>query len=98
MSNYSRFLEPRRRGVLLAILHQSGAQGASVHVLASVTRNAGYTASHEVIEADLAALSDLGLISTRKVGSITMATIEQRGIDVATGQTRVPNIERADEV
>ena len=98
MSNYGRFIEPPRRGVLLAILHQSGVQGASVPVLASVAHQAGYTASREVIEADLVAMSDLGLVIVRTVGTIKLATIEQRGVDVATGQTHVPSIERADEL
>lgn len=97
MSNYGKFLEPRRRGVLLAILHQSGAQGAGLSVLTSVAQQAGYRASYEVIEADLTMLSDIGLVTLRTIGTVQLASITQRGSDVATGQQTLPNIERATE-
>lgn len=97
MNNYGKFIEPRRRGVLLAILHQSAIQGASVPVLASVAQQAGYRAARETIETDLAVMADMGLLTLRDIGTVRMARIEPRGSDVATGQLALPGIERAEE-
>lgn len=97
MSNYTRFLEPRRRGVILAILHQSNADGCSVPALASVVQHAGYRASREMVEADLQMLSDLGLLVVRDVGGVAFARITVRGVDVATGNQPMPGIERCSD-
>lgn len=98
MSNYGKFLEPRRRGILLAILHQSNNQGASVPVLASVSQSMGYRAARETIEADLAIMAEMGLLTVRDIGTVRLARIEPRGSDVATGQLTLPGIERAEEL
>jgi len=47
-----------------------------------------------VLHADLAWLQDLGLLSIEKVGQMAIATITQRGADVAEGRAVIPGIRR----
>ncbi|MBI2397725.1 MAG: hypothetical protein HYV17_07995 [Xanthomonadales bacterium] len=96
--SFSSFIEPRRRGFIVALLAQSGEQGANVPLVVSITQNAGYRASADVIKADLAALRDLGLLTLREIGTLQMARIEQRGRDFAGGQFDVPGLERVGDV
>lgn len=94
--NFNQFLEPRRRGFLLAVLHQSGQQGSAVDVLKSMCHRAGYRVGDDALQVDVVALTDMGLATSRTIGTTQILTITSRGSDVATGQTILPNIERVD--
>lgn len=94
MANFDRFIEPRRRGLILAVLLKANIEGCSLPLLASIVRQAGYPADEETLAIDAAFLAKNGLLSQRKVGPLLFVAIEQRGRDVATGNLLLPGIER----
>ena len=60
----------------------------------------GHTVSTDGIHTDLSELQELALLTHAKQGAITVATITQKGVDVAMGRTAVSGVRRptVDEV
>jgi hypothetical protein len=52
----------------------------------------GHTVGSDRTEQDLAWLAEQGLVGLETPQGVTVATLTARGLDVATGRTRVPGV------
>lgn len=84
---------PYRRGRILAILAQSNRSGSSVPVLRATLNGWGYKADPDTIDIDVAWLERHGLIQTRNVAGVTMATITARGQSIVSGDLDFPGVQ-----
>lgn len=81
----------RRRAILTALLIAAG-YTLPRRAIRHQVEVAGYAASLEVIEADLAALADLGLVDC--VVADTHWRLTDRGADAALGRMVLPGVAR----
>jgi hypothetical protein len=54
----------------------------------------GHKVSRDVVASDIAWLKEQGLVRTKVVDNVTVATITERGLDVVDGNTTVPGVAR----
>ena len=80
-----------RRLALLKCL-KAGNYRMSDVLLQSALRAIGCAAALSVVNADLAWMEQIGLVSLSKVGELTLALLCNEGLDVADGNARVPGI------
>jgi len=83
-----------RRLVLLKGLEASVQYRANAFLLRSFADSVGHVVSADTIETDLAWLAEQALLSVVSSGSVTVATLTTRGLDVATGRATVPGVKR----
>lgn len=83
-----------RRGVLLRVLHDQGDFALNDGVLQDALDRVGHRVARDVVLADLAFLAELGLLEIERLGSLALATLTRRGVDVATGRAIVPGVKR----
>jgi hypothetical protein len=74
----------------------SGAPGyrANSSIIHTVTGEFGIMATRDQIKSELAWLAEQGLVETSEVGAMTIATLTERGLDVADGRATVPGVQR----
>ncbi len=85
--------EDRRLLVLKALASESD-YAISDTVLRSLLREYGHAESADTIRTDIAWLEEQALLTTEKVSVMIVATITERGIDVANGHASTPGIRR----
>jgi len=83
-----------RRLLTLKALATGNDYSISDHVLRGLLGEFGHHLAMDVLHADLAWLQDVGLLNIEKVGQMAIATITQRGADVAEGRAVIPGIRR----
>lgn len=93
-SPYARHQAADRRLVILRVLAESTGYQANEFTLEAVLDDMGHTVSNQQVHTELAWLAEQGLLDSRKVGGVTIATISRRGIDVAHGKAVVPGVKR----
>jgi len=94
VDNYGDYLSRDRRLVILRIL--AGVQGYSTNssILADLLEPRGHRPSRDQIHGDLAWLGEQALVTVEPVGSVHVATVTQRGLDVASGRAHCPGVKR----
>jgi len=92
--SFSDFQEQDRRLVLLRALSSAAQYRANAYLLRRYCDAVGHVVSADRIEADLAWLRDSGLVALAREGEVTVATLNARGLDVASGRTDVPGVAR----
>ena len=92
--NYAEIVQADRRLVILKVLQDSAAYACNEHLLGSLLGSFGHVITADRLRTDLAWLAEQGLISVRDVGGVEIATIVQRGLDVAQGIASVPGVKR----
>jgi len=85
--------EDRRLLILKALASESD-YAISDMVLRGLLSEYGHNESSDTIRVDIAWLEEQGLVTFEKVSVTTVATITERGLDVANGAARVPGIRR----
>jgi len=85
--------EDRRLLILKALASESD-YAISDMVLRGLLNEYGHKESSDTIRVDIAWLEEQGLVTFEKVSVTTVATITERGLDVANGAARVPGIRR----
>ena len=93
-TSFADFQLEDRRLVLLRALASAAQYRANAYLLRSYCDAVGHVVGADRIEADLAWLSDSGLITLGREGDVTVATLTARGMDVASGRTQVPGVAR----
>ena len=93
-SPYARHQAADRRLVLLRVLAESTGYQANEYTLEAVLGDMGHTVSNQQLHTELAWLAEQGLLDSRKVGGVTIATVNRRGVDVAHGKAVVPGVKR----
>lgn len=84
-----------RRLLILRALAADNNYSINNYVLAGLLSEYGHRVSTDTMATDLAWLAEQGLITLEPAGpAMQVATITQRGFDVATGAAVVPGIRR----
>lgn len=92
--NFAQAETEDRRLVLLRGLHASAAYRANAYLLRRFAESVGHTVSADRIEQDIAWLAEQGLAERLVSQGVTVATLTQRGQDVAEGSATVPGVAR----
>lgn len=91
--DFAAHLAEARRLALLQGLQHSAQYTANASLLRRYAESLGFTCSAAQVETDIAWLGEQGLVD-RKAGTHTVATLKQRGLDVATGAAVTPGVAR----
>lgn len=92
--NFAEFQTQDRRLVLLRALQAAVQYRANAFLLRRFCESLGHTVGADRIKQDLAWLAEQELISVEEVQSVTVATLTERGLDVATGRVEAPGVAR----
>ena len=94
MTTFDDLLSKDRRLVILrALFDQNYTLNDSV--LQAALEELGHNVSRDVVRSELAWLSEQGFVTLQVAGGrITVATLTERGSDVATGRAKVPGVRR----
>ncbi len=92
--NYSDFLRHDQRLVLLRILLEMPSYKANSSVLANMLSQLGHSVSRDLVKTELRWLSEQGMLVLQEVASVLVATLSERGQDVAEGRSQVDGIAR----
>jgi hypothetical protein len=93
-TTYTTFMTESRRLALLGGLRASHQWRANDALLQRWCEQMGHAVSTDRVVADLAWLAEQDLVSTQAVDGLTVATLTQRGLDVANGLAQVPGVQR----
>ena len=93
-SPYARHQAADRRLVILRVLAESTGYQANEFTLEAVLDDMGHTVSNQQVHTELAWLAEQGLLDSRTVGGVTIATINRRGLDVSQGKAQLPGVKR----
>lgn len=94
MKHFAEFQEHDRRLVLLSALSAAAQYRANALLLRRYCEAVGHVVGIERVQADLAWLFDSGLVTLGGEGGTLVATLTERGLDVASGRTVVPGVAR----
>ncbi len=91
---YADFIRADVRLVILRILSELPMYRANSSVLRMALDNYGHNWSRDQVKTELAWLQEQSLITTELMDPVLVATLTERGQDVATGRAIVPGIAR----
>ena len=91
---YSKFVAEDQRLVLLRVLNEMPGYQSNSSVLVNALSHYGHVVSRDQVRTQLGWLEEQGLITCQLLEAVTVATLTERGIDVATGRARVHGIKR----
>ena len=94
MSSYQRYLTEDRRLVILRVLAGVPGYSANSSILGDVLERYAHQPSRDQIHGDLAWLADQDLVTVEAVGSVHVATLTQRGLDVSQGRSHCPGVKQ----
>lgn len=94
MTKYAQYLAEDRRLVILHILSEMPAYRANSSVIYSLLSSWGHEPSRDQVKSDLRWLEEQLLLTAEEVGSVLLATLSERGADVAAGRALVPGVKR----
>lgn len=94
MTQYADFLRQDIRLVILRLLVEMTAYRANSSVLTMALDSYGHTLSRDQVKTELHWLAEQGALTVADVGPVLVATLTERGQDVAAGRARVPGIKR----
>lgn len=92
--SYKEVVQADMRLVILRLLSEMPAMRANSSVLYSALDEFGHSASRDTVKTELAWLAEQGLITREEMASIVVATLTERGVDVAKGRASVPGVKR----
>lgn len=91
--NFADYQTEDRRLVLLRGLENAAQYRANAFLLRRYCDAVAHVVSADRIEQDIAWLHEQGLVVREHAGGVTTATLTVRGLDVATGRTKVPGVQ-----
>lgn len=94
MTPYSDFIRQDIRLVILRLLGEMTAYRANSSVLTMALDNYGHTLSRDQVKTELSWLAEQGALTLEDVGPVVVATLSERGQDIAAGRARVHGIKR----
>lgn len=92
--SYDAHISEHLRITLLRVLAGAPQYRANDSVLTDAARMRGLGVARDRVRTELAWLAEQGLVSLEPMESLTVATITQRGQDVAEGHATVPGVKR----
>lgn len=87
-------MKMHQRLVVLRLLSEDAGYDLNESILHDGINAMGLDISRDGLRTQLAWLEEQGLITLSRVGSIQVAQLTERGLDVATGRVTVPGIKR----
>lgn len=94
MTKFAHFLAEDRRLVILRVLADLPAYRANSYVLNTLLTQWGHSTSSDQVKTDLRWLEEQGLLAIEAAESVLIATLTERGADVAAGRAIVPGVKR----
>jgi hypothetical protein len=91
---FAEFLRQDMRLVLLRVLTEMPSYRGNSSMLAQMLDKFGHAATRDQVKTELAWLAEQGLLTLQDAGSVRVATLTERGQDVATGRAVVPGVKR----
>lgn len=91
--SYEQTISEHLRITLLRLLLDDPDYTQNDSLLTDLTENYGFTPSRDKVRTELAWLAEQGLV-TLDEGKIILATLTERGADVARGRVSVPGVKR----
>ena len=88
MTHYSDYLRQDMRLVILRLLVEMPGYRANSSVLNTALDNFGHTASRDQVKTELHWLAEQGAMTLTDVGPVLVATLTERGQDIAAGRVR----------
>lgn len=92
--SFSDYMRRDIRLVVLRILADMPAYRANSSVLTVALDRFGHATSRDQVKTELHWLEEQGLLTIEDIGAVLVATITERGSDVARGRTQVPGVAR----
>jgi hypothetical protein len=92
--NFAEVETEDRRLVILRGLKAAAHYSANAYLMRRYCESVGHTVSADRIESDIAWLAEQGLLKREVRDTVTVATLTQRGQDVADGSATVPGVAR----
>lgn len=92
--SFSHILKEDQRLVILRALEQDLGYSHNESIIHNVLAEFGHTCSRDCVRTHLAWLQEQGLLTIKDVAGYMVATITERGADVACGRAVVPGIKR----
>lgn len=94
MTQYADYLREDIRLVVLRLLVEMTAYRANSSVLTMALDSYGHSLSRDQVKTELHWLAEQGALTLADVGPVLVATLTERGQDIAAGRARVPGIKR----
>lgn len=94
MTPYADYLRHDMRLVILRLLVEMPGYRTNSSVLNTALDNFGHTASRDQVKTELQWLTEQGAVTLADIGPVLVATLTERGQDIAAGRARVPGIKR----
>lgn len=94
MNNFNDLVQQDRRLTILRLLGQSDDYAANQYLLHMALPGMGHSCSDDTLLAELAWLTEQGLITSEQVGGVTVAKLTRRGDDAQAGRARIPGVKR----
>lgn len=95
MSNYAEHFTKHLRLTILLILTEASGYSANDSIIATAAEGMGLPTTRDRVRTELVWLEEQGLLGlARPAEGVTVATITQRGLDVAGGRAACPGVQR----
>ncbi len=94
MAGYKDVVKKNRRLEILRTLKEDPGYETNQAILQNALGLLGLQASMDQVASDIFWLDEQGLVEMSEVGSIRLAKITQRGLDVANGLAQTPGVAR----
>jgi len=92
--SYAEHFAKHTRIAILRVLDVAPGYRANSSILHSAVDELGLTASRDQVKTELAWLAEQRLVTVIEHGDLMVATLTERGSDVAAGRTVVPGVQR----
>lgn len=92
--SFSDYLRKDIRLVTLRVLSEMPSYRANSSVIANVLHQFGHSVTRDQVKTELRWLQEQGLVRIEEAGQVLVATLEERGQDVAEGRATVDGIAR----
>lgn len=93
-TDFSTHLCHDRRLVILRLLSELQQYRANSSVLAMALQRFGHACTRDQVKTELAWLAEQTLVQVDDLGAVLVATVTERGLDVACGRAVVPGVAR----
>jgi Fe2+ or Zn2+ uptake regulation protein len=92
--DFAQHLRHDQRLVLLRILSEMPSYRSNSSVLVGLMEQLGHTMTRDQVKTELRWLAEQGLLTAVDAGVVIVATLDERGQDVADGRAKVDGIAR----
>lgn len=94
MTSYADHFTAHLRLTILRLLEATPARRLNASLLRDAADAYGITATRDQIATEISWLQEQGLVTTENLGGLIVATLRDRGIEVACGRAVTPGVRR----